>query len=381
MLWRWSTTAQVTADLMIALFFVVLARSTPRVELRPWAQAWLANLGAVAIAVLYWAWQPQAEWLQGLLRWAYLYLKLVFLLLMLVGALGFCSRWRLRLPLRRLLAGTALFAAVACLLVARDIPTLGFTATVLITLAMLSGVVLLLRERPPGWEWLAGGFLIRAVFAGAGIVTFAGEALAQPWAQTALVKTFLASHSSFDTAAEWMIALGCVLMFYRSIQQELALSNAELVTTHATLQELVDRDALTGLANRRTLPPVLDHARLNGATILFFDLNDFKAINDGWGHHVGDDCLKRFAGVLRESFRPGDHIVRYAGDEFLVIAPGMTPEALGERIDAARKKLHDAGGYGPRIHFAVGLAWLPPGGDPDATLRAADEAMYREKAA
>lgn len=380
MLWRWSTTAQVTAALMIALFFVVLAHSTPRVELRPWAQAWLANLGALGVTVVFWVTQPESELIRILLRGSYLYLKLVFLLLMLVGALGFCSRWRPRLPLRRLLLGAALFAAAAQL-VTRDIPSLGLTTTALITAAMLAGAALLLRERPPGWEWLAGGFLVRAAAAFAGSVAYAGQAFALPWADTLLMKTFLAAHSSFDTAGEWMIALGCVLMFYRSIQQELAQSNAELVSTHATLQELVDRDALTGLANRRTLPPVLDHARVGGATILFFDLNDFKAINDGWGHHVGDDCLKRFASVLRESFRPGDHIVRYAGDEFLVIAPGMPPEALGERIDAARKKLLDAGNYGPRIHFAVGLAWLPPGGDPDATLRAADEAMYREKAA
>jgi hypothetical protein len=139
---------------------------------------------------------------------------------------------------------------------------------------------------------------------------------------------FLASHSSFDTGAEWVIALGCVLTLYRTIQLELTQTNTDLLAAKEVLQELVDRDSLTGLANRRALPIILRESDTTGATILFFDLNDFKLINDSYGHQIGDDCLKRFARALQASFRPDDHVIRYAGDEFVVVAPGLDPDQL-----------------------------------------------------
>src|SRR5437764_11270165 len=88
----------------------------------------------------------------------------------------------------------------------------------------------------------------------------------------------------FDTGAEWVIALGCVLILYRTIQTDLTKANVDLLAAKETLQELVDQDALTGLSNRRALPAVLRAAYETGATVMFFDLNDFKAINDSLGH-------------------------------------------------------------------------------------------------
>jgi diguanylate cyclase (GGDEF)-like protein len=125
---------------------------------------------------------------------------------------------------------------------------------------------------------------------------------------------------------------------------------------------------------------VLRESFTAGATILFFDLNDFKTINDSYGHHVGDDCLKRFARVLQTSFRPEDHVIRYAGDEFVVVAQAMDSPAIAGRIDLVRDRLKFERGGGPDIRFSVGHADLPAGGEPEGALRAADEAMYRDKA-
>ena len=142
----------------------------------------------------------------------------------------------------------------------------------------------------------------------------------------------------------------------------------------------MDRDPLTGLANRRALPSVLRQSFDTGATIMFFDLNDFKLINDSYGHQMGDDCLKRFAQGLKASFRPEDHIVRYAGDEFVVIAQGCEPAQVHERIDILRDRLVFGHGEALPIRFSVGQAYLPVHGDADAALEAADKAMYRDKA-
>ena len=118
------------------------------------------------------------------------------------------------------------------------------------------------------------------------------------------VGIFLASHSSFDTGAEWVIALGCVLTLYRTIQQELTQTNVDLLAAKEVLQELVDRDS----ADRPLQPPraagVLRESFPTGATIFFFDLNDFKIINDSYGHQAGDECLSAFASALQASFRP-----------------------------------------------------------------------------
>ena len=66
------------------------------------------------------------------------------------------------------------------------------------------------------------------------------------------LSTFLAAHSSFDTGAEWMIALGCVMTLHRAIQQELAQSNQELRAAQEELHDLLHRDQLTGVFNRRS---------------------------------------------------------------------------------------------------------------------------------
>jgi diguanylate cyclase (GGDEF)-like protein len=133
--------------------------------------------------------------------------------------------------------------------------------------------------------------------------------------------------------------------------------------------------------NRRALPSVLRDVQPHGATLLFFDLDGFKQINDIYGHHAGDECLRHFASVLRESFRPSDTVVRWAGDEFLVVASGLPRRDFEARVEIVRDRLRRAGHAGPAIRFSVGLADLEAGGQPEAALQAADAAMYAAKRA
>ena len=166
-------------------------------------------------------------------------------------------------------------------------------------------------------------------------------------------------------------------------QAAIAMENARLYSETKRLleetQRLASTDPLTGLANRRALPGIFRDVFTTGAALLFFDLNGFKQINDTLGHQAGDECLRRFATALQASFRPGDHVVRYAGDEFLVVAKGAEPSQLDDRLSLLRLELEDARAGTPPIRFSVGQSYLAPGDDPEAAIRNADAAMYEQK--
>jgi len=385
LLWRWSTLVQITSDLMIAVFFVVLARSVGRIELRAWVNAWVANLGALSVTIVFWMLQPRSQWVFAGISASYVFAKTMFVLLLILGAAGFMQRRPAsggfeRLPYGKLVAGVTVFSLLVGL-AARSINVLGVIQATTIAVGLATGAVFLIRNRTPAYGWLATGFAVRSALAAAEAMAYATQLSASDLARSKTVAIYLASHSSFDTGAEWMIALGCVLTLYRTIQLELVRSNGELQLAKDDLQALLDRDQLTGVFNRRALPAMLRESQATGATILFFDLDDFKKINDAHGHLVGDECLKRFARALQESFRAGDHVIRYAGDEFIVVAHDLDPASVAERIEIVRGHLRFMPADGPRIEFSVGLALLPIQGDPEAALRAADEAMYRDKAA
>lgn len=380
LLWRWSTTAQITSELMIAVFFVVLARSVRRVEMRPWIQAWLWNIAALFVTIVFWFAQPKSRIAFMATVFGYTLSKTIFSVLLVAGTWSFVRR-RPSLTMRRVVAGGVVAYATFAAFTFDQIDKLGTAQSAVIGLILGFGAILLLVTRTPGAGWLAAGLSIRALLAIVETLAHSAHLFSQHFVSESAIGIFLASYSSFDTGAEWVIALGCVLILYRTIQQELTQSNVDLLAAQEVLQELVDRDPLTGLANRRALPEVLRSVFRTGATILFFDLNDFKGINDRHGHQTGDDCLKRFARVLLASFRPEDHVIRYAGDEFVVIAPSASSEQMLARVENVRERLKFERSDGPPIKFSVGHATLPVDGDAEAALREADEAMYRQKGA
>ena len=158
------------------------------------------------------------------------------------------------------------------------------------------------------------------------------------------------------------------------------------------LSELALTDALTGLPNRPAL-----HDALRGAvararrsehkiSLLYFDLDGFKAVNDSFGHTTGDKLLHSVALRLQAILREGDFIARVGGDEFVIVRADA-PEAdggrqLAERIVASLGEPFDLGGTFVEIGASVGVAIFPDNANSATELvRVADEAMYVAKAA
>jgi diguanylate cyclase (GGDEF)-like protein/PAS domain S-box-containing protein len=164
------------------------------------------------------------------------------------------------------------------------------------------------------------------------------------------------------------------------------------VTERNQLQDeithLAFHDPLTGLANRRLFLDRLDHAlaqlrRSNGTcAILFIDLDDFKEINDSYGHTAGDALLVEVAVRLRQAVRETDTIARFGGDEFAVLCDGADIDIAtqaSERIEAelSQAALIESGSVA--VVASIGIAIADRDSDADALLRQADAAMYAVK--
>jgi diguanylate cyclase (GGDEF)-like protein len=295
--------------------------------------------------------------------------------------------WSLHRPGARLVSAPGLIGAGLVLPLVgawafATLDLLGVGQQLIIGLIFVPTGIALVRSRDRALSWLAVAFLVRGSLCLIEAAAYASQvAPAGMFTDPvrARIGTFLAVHSSFDSGAEWLLALGFVLALSLRAQRELGSTISELHQTQEGLRRLVDHDPLTALQNRRALPGLLRSVQPEGAALLFFDLDDFKGVNDRLGHEAGDRTLRRFADVLRESFRPNDAFVRYGGDEFLVVAPGLDRELADSRVEAVRGRLAEAQGEESSVRFSVGIALLEAGGRPEEALRTADRLMYEAK--
>jgi diguanylate cyclase (GGDEF)-like protein len=147
-------------------------------------------------------------------------------------------------------------------------------------------------------------------------------------------------------------------------------------------------DELTGVHNRAFLEEQytkhFEAARryVEPLTVVMFDLDHFKQINDSLGHPAGDAVLRRVGRLLIENCRGSDIVGRYGGEEFLIVLPHTTLDvglALAESIWQAVRTSHDTDG-GPAVTISVGLSTIGESGSPADLIKAADDALYQAKA-
>ncbi len=173
--------------------------------------------------------------------------------------------------------------------------------------------------------------------------------------------------------------------------EELKANEILLNDSYQRVKRDAGADPLTKLLNRRSLTEILS-ARMQISRqkrtpfyLLFFDIDNFKVVNDRYGHIVGDEVLVKLSEVTVKAFRKGTTIARYGGDEFVIILEGATKEEVGGRIDDLCKRIqsiefkrngttfHISGSFGATCYDSTRFEHV------DDFIQAADEAMLKIK--
>ncbi|MFZ2237834.1 MAG: diguanylate cyclase [Dokdonella sp.] len=174
--------------------------------------------------------------------------------------------------------------------------------------------------------------------------------------------------------------------------RSLATTMAALNDANQRLRDANDRDGLTGVYNRRyfdrTIEALLSRSRTAGQSFsaLVADIDHFKKVNDTVGHLAGDDCIRMVANTIQQQLHPGQPLVRYGGEEFVILLPGMTATMAMTKAEQLRIAIAAAqvtcNGKPLRMTVSIGVATVAANErvSAETLIRSADTALYLAKA-
>lgn len=194
----------------------------------------------------------------------------------------------------------------------------------------------------------------------------------EAWSGRVYSYAFTAYWNAFVRLAFFVIASGLLTQVRRTLDEE---------------RKWANRDGLTGLTNARAFRErcanyvSLCRRYRHPLTLAYIDVDNFKTVNDEYGHNAGDDLLRRIAAVLTNRLRETDVIGRLGGDEFAVVLPEIDAVQAQTLMRSLHEELHAAAqARGWPVGFSIGVALfrtLPE--DPAEVIARADELMYRVK--
>lgn len=198
-----------------------------------------------------------------------------------------------------------------------------------------------------------------------------------------LIRSFTSAPSE-DDADRWAMITE-VLGFAAEAEQKLSEQNERI----SQLEALAVTDPLTEIGNRRGLEDFLRRSLANAnrhhetGMLAYLDLDDFKALNDTYGHALGDECLRTVAHILSSNIRTTDYVARMGGDEFIVILTHCDPLGGSARLRSLQRfidktTLHHEGCDVP-LKASLGFVAYGKGDRADLLLKTADAAMYMNK--
>ncbi|HHT9111543.1 MAG TPA: GGDEF domain-containing protein, partial [Candidatus Brocadiaceae bacterium] len=173
---------------------------------------------------------------------------------------------------------------------------------------------------------------------------------------------------------------------YTDLEQKVAERTAQLKLALEELEKLATTDKLTGAHNRRKFDEILSLEMSRARRIdqplsmIIFDVDHFKRINDTFGHQAGDDVLKMLVGTVREKLRILDVLARWGGEEFIVLTTSTDLEGaiiLAERVRAVVEE--QCFSFTEHITISLGVAEYKQDDTADSFMQRADSALYRAK--
>ena len=176
----------------------------------------------------------------------------------------------------------------------------------------------------------------------------------------------------------------CVMELIQQLDSETLIdpeNSTRLMDSVAGYHFKLYHDALTGGYNRRYFEDVLKD-KTDPAGVAVLDLDDFKLYNDTYGHHAGDLALRTAVEVVRANIRKSDSLIRYGGDEFLLVLPGIERGAFNAKLQRICKKVHAATvpGYSRlQLSVSIGGVMSPPDETVEHAVGRADKLMYQAK--
>lgn len=262
------------------------------------------------------------------------------------------------------------------------------------------------RISPLRWRLAMWTDLVNAAFAALADASFASPAYAvflviilgngmrygiRPFGEAALGSFLLVVLVQFLRAEEALSTLSVTSVFFLLFGGIVVLYAYSLMARiergRVVMAQQSGLDPLTGLLNRRGLEERASrlfediNARNTSLSMLFVDLDQFKAVNDLRGHHVGDAVLRKVAGLINASIRESDVAARYGGDEFIILMPATTRDQarqVGERLQSAMASWTRHTDV--QTSLSIGLGEAPAHGRTlDDLLRRVDRAMYLNK--
>jgi diguanylate cyclase (GGDEF)-like protein len=262
-------------------------------------------------------------------------------------------------------------------------PALFGTATVIAPGYVMDAVVLAAAAA------MYGAVLIERRMLGAGLIAFVLLGLAI----TNLTSTFTVAPVALqlflvNSVLSVLGALGMHLLVFEDMTYELRVANRRLETAQEELLQAAITDPLTGCYNRRFLMQVMDrelkrHERFGlPLSMLFIDVDRFKAINDSLGHEAGDRVLQYVAKFLKRRIREADYVFRWGGDEFLVLITCAGDEARRKAaaLRTAFETEPNIAELPPGVGLSVGWTDVPAGTtDLIPLVNEADTRMYEDK--
>ena|SRR6202140_1859034 len=240
------------------------------------------------------------------------------------------------------------------------------------------------RRRIDRRDWWVRGYSVFVIL----LLTFAVISLTLPSVLTGAETIFKIKFTEAVFGLITLIVLFNIYTLYQEILiKRLRRQLLEKQDHYYVLRNLAMIDPLTGLYNRRfaeqRLAAEVARSERKGhpLTVLTLDLNNFKEINDTFGHPAGDQVLQEFASRLNKVIRGSDLAVRLGGDEFLVVLPECTLEQLKLVLDRLRSFELDWQGQKIPVTFSAGWKDYEMGDRPEEMLARADQALYTSKRA